>query len=117
MEYFRFGTVHYFIAFVFEAPAQVNFFHVGKKTVVKAAGLVPAMFFYKHCGAGCPKHFARLLILTGIFLSLIKHSSAAKHIAIAIDETARGSRMFKIVPLDERSDFWRRRGDQRIAFH
>ena len=77
--------VENFLSFIFQPPAKVNFFLMGKKTFVKAI-LLPKIFTSdKQSTAGSPENLYFIIVLAVVVFAFIKNASAAVRITKIID--------------------------------
>ena len=87
-----------------QAPAEVNFFLMGKESAVESARCTP-VFSANHQSRPCgPQHVGDVVILPFIVFNVGKDASAAVRITIDVKETSRRARIFKPVALLKRKD-------------
>ena len=79
-----------------QTPAQVNFFHVGKKMTIQTSNFTIISQPDKKSGPRYPHHLRYRIILSAILLNNIKNTSSAKRISIPVDKSPRRSGIFKI---------------------
>ena len=65
-------------------PAEVDFFHVGEKPVVKASKGVPDAAADHEAGAAAPHNVFRSFVLAIVFFQFLEHAAAAERVAIAV---------------------------------
>ena len=90
-------AVHHFIVHVFDAPAEINFLHVGEEAVVKAAKFVINIGAYEHTSSSCPKHFFDVVVLSVVGFKMLENTSAAERITLFVDETSAGAGIFELI--------------------
>ncbi len=82
-----------------QAPAQINFLHMSKKTAVKSARFPISVQPDHQRRSRSPEHRKRSVILSGVGLYMFKYTSPAKRIAVAIHKSAGGTGIFKPRPV------------------
>src|SRR5688572_26508268 len=77
------------------SPAQVNFFHVGEEVRIKSPAGMKSRAAHKEAGSAGPENFMDVIVLTRVLFYCSKNSSPAERIAVPVNVSAGGSRIFK----------------------
>ena len=83
---------------VLQAPAQVDFLHVGEEVLVKTAHSPPRFRPDQQAGPGSPEHCAGRVVLTVVDFLLIKQPSGTKHEAMAVHVATSRTGIFEFRP-------------------
>lgn len=89
------GHTPYFFSAGVQAPAEVDFFHVGKEAAVESAYFIPGFGAYEQGGSCCPKHRDVGVILSLIGFDCSEYAAAAEGVAVAVDVATGGSGIFE----------------------
>lgn len=85
------------VTFVFDSPAKVYFFHMGKEIVVQATQLTVNGAADEQCSAGSPENVNRGVVLTVVGFHRIENATSAEGVAVSVDEAASSASIFKVL--------------------
>ena len=88
---------------ILHPPTQINFLHVGKKTLIQPTTIYINLPPHTQSRPTTPKHGYFIIILSRILFRLSQDSSPAKREAITVYISSTGSGIFKIIPPFPRS--------------
>ena len=82
-----------------EAPAEVDFLHVGEELRVKTSGVKVELTAHHQAGPRCPENIHWLVVLPVVFLAGCEDTAPAIWIAVAVDESSAGTGVFESIRL------------------
>ena len=110
--------VHFdFVTDVLDAPAEVDFLHVGEEVVVEAAHVVIDVAAHEHRRAGSPENILHGVVLSVVFFHVAEHAPATERIAVFVDVAAACACVFELVAAMEGEEFGLHGGNFLVGVH
>ena len=76
------------VAHAVDAPAQVDFLHMGKEILIETASPEIYLAADKQGSSGGPENACNIIVLTMVALNGIEHTPATERIAMTVDKSA-----------------------------
>lgn len=113
----RLGVYLYFIAGVLDAPAEVDFLHMGEEVGIQSAHRAVHITAHEQGGSAGPEDVHLVVVLAVVLFHIAENAPAAERVSVFVHETAGGARVLEAAAVVVGEQFGLHRRDALVTVH